>query len=943
MKANAGILFPAAVVSVTVASVLGLGSPKVTHYSVPEPVFVSDTVVYVQDAYKLKRVGNLEEIRIADSLLTDSADTAVVAEPVDTMPKLTARDTIHAPEWLRLSDPFRYKYYVALLDSLTHVIVRDSLRHSSDSLKVEADTLLSRIPPDSINALAFLEHARQDSLDWRMIDSIYVADSTHVADSIFLAWYNSLSPRERRAYDEKMALPAKLARLDSIQKAKEARQAYRDSLEEYTPRILQTFAIPDSMQYKRIIEWTVDQDFHRLDVHEPDTTYNYHYYDYPIFRNDVNATWLGVAGSPAQYYNFFKRTSDERVSFYDAQEMWSFSPRTLPNYNTKTPHTELAYYGTILGGDEKESDNLHILTTQNITPELNFALSFDRFGGGGILESETTINKTFSARANYLGRKYLAHFGYIYNMVDRKENGGITDRMWIRDTTVEPREIPVMLSGASSKIVKHTWFLDQQYRIPFEFLKQLGRKQADTLVIDAADSQEDLEGLEGEESEEGYEEEEAPADTLDRDVTTFFIGHSSEWSRYSRNYTDNITNEKGATFYHDQFYYGNSSADSLGTMKLDNKIFVRLQPWGSEGVVSKLDVGIGDELRHYFDSTSLRPTTHVENTFYLYAGAQGQIQKYMFWDAKAKFSMLGYKAGDTEIEANAGFNFYPFRRARKSPVTVTAHFGSTLLTPDYYTRVLNTNHYRWDNDFGRISTTTIRGRIDVPRWHLSADVGYALLANNIWYDTLGIVRQNTVPMSVISASLRKEFIAGPMHFDNKVLVQYSSQPDVLPLPLVALNLRWYAQIPIQPGVMTMQVGANAFYNTRWYAPAWNPALGVFQAQNQRLYENGPFFDVFLNIQWKRLCMFIKYQNVGRGWPMERKDYFTADRYINTIDGMEGLKLGIFWPFYFSTDRHVMGHSDGSGGGGGGSSMTGGSRSSGAARSGGGSARSSRRN
>ena len=623
--------------------------------------------------------------------------------------------------------------------------------------------------------------------------------------------------------------------------------------------------------------------------------------------------------------------------------MWSFSPRTLPNYNTKTPHTELAYYGTILGGDEKESDNLHILTTQNITPELNFALSFDRFGGGGILESETTINKTFSARANYLGRKYLAHFGYIYNMVDRKENGGITDRMWIRDTTVEPREIPVMLSGASSKIVKHTWFLDQQYRIPFEFLKQLGRKQADTLVIDAADSQEDLEGLEGEESEEGYEEEEAPADTLDRDVTTFFIGHSSEWSRYSRNYTDNITNEKGATFYHDQFYYGNSSADSLGTMKLDNKIFVRLQPWGSEGVVSKLDVGIGDELRHYFDSTSLRPTTHVENTFYLYAGAQGQIQKYMFWDAKAKFSMLGYKAGDTEIEANAGFNFYPFRRARKSPVTVTAHFGSTLLTPDYYTRVLNTNHYRWDNDFGRISTTTIRGRIDVPRWHLSADVGYALLANNIWYDTLGIVRQNTVPMSVISASLRKEFIAGPMHFDNKVLVQYSSQPDVLPLPLVALNLRWYAQIPIQPGVMTMQVGANAFYNTRWYAPAWNPALGVFQAQNQRLYENGPFFDVFLNIQWKRLCMFIKYQNVGRGWPMERKDYFTADRYINTIDGMEGLKLGIFWPFYFSTDRHVMGHSDGSGGGGGSSSMTGGSRSSGAARSGGGSARSSRRN
>ena len=935
MRINSGILFPAAVVSFTVAAALGLGSPEVRQYSIPEPLFTTDTVVYVQDAYKLRRVGNLEEIKIADSLLTDTADTTGAEELLDTIPKLTARDTIHPPEWLRLSDPFRYKYYVALIDSLTHVIVRDSLRHTSDSLKTIADSLFSRVPPDSAGGLSFLELARLDSLDWRKIDSIYVADSTHVADSIFLAWYNSLSRKERRAYDEKMALPAKLARMDSLNKVKEAKQAYRDSLIEFTPRILQTFAIPDSMQYKRIIEWTVDQDFHRLDVREPDTTYNYHFNDYPVYRNDVNATWLGVPGSPAQYYNFFKRTSDERVPFYDAQEMWSFSPRTLPQYNTKTPHTELAYYGTLLAGDEKESDNLHILTTQNITPELNFALEYDRFGGGGMLESEKTINKTFAARVNYLGRRYLGHLGYIYNMVDRQENGGMTDRRWIRDTTVEPREIPVYLSGASSKIVKHTWYLDQQYRLPLEFIKQLLSRQEDTLLVAGADSL----GLEGpgnpDEDVEPEEEGSEPLDTLDRNVTSFYIGHSSEWSRYSRNYTDFINNAKSAAFYNDQNYFGNASADSMGVMKLDNKLFVRLQPWGSEGIISKIDVGAGDELRHYFDSTSVRPTKHVENTFYLYTGAQGQIRNYMYWDAKAKFSLLGYKAGDTEIEANAGFNFYPFRRARKSPVTIGGHFGSTLLTPDYYTRVLNTNHFSWQNDFSRVSTTTIRGSISVPRWNLSAAVGYALLVNNLWYDTLGIVRQNTVPMSVLSASLRKEFILGPMHFDNRVLVQYSSQPDVLPLPLVALNLRWYAQIPVQPGVMTMQVGANAFYNTQWYAPSWNPALGVFHNQNQNLYENGPFFDLFINIQWKRLCMFIKYQNVGRGWPMERKDYFTADRYIYTIDGMEGLKLGLFWPFYFTTDRSVLGH--GSGGG----SSSGGGLS--GARSGGGSSRSSRRN
>ena len=60
----------------------------------------------------------------------------------------------------------------------------------------------------------------------------------------------------------------------------------------------------------------------------------------------------------------------------------------------------------------------------------------------------------------------------------------------------------------------------------------------------------------------------------------------------------------------------------------------------------------------------------------------------------------------------------------------------------------------------------------------------------------------------------------------------------------------------------------------------------------------------VDIQWKRCCIFLKYQNFGRGWPMRRKDYFTADHYITTLDGTDGLKLGIFWPFYFSTEKHV---------------------------------------
>ena len=889
MNVLSRIWFPATVLAT--AAVLSFAHPgrEVTRRYIPEDEAFADTVVYLKDAYKLKRIGSFDAVSIADSLLQMADSDSTSDALLDTLPHLTARDTIPVPDSLRLTNPFRYKYYVALIDSLTHVIVRDSLQRSSDSLKISADTLRAR-RLDSLARIDF-EHAISDSLDWRMIDSIYVADSTAVAKEKFLQWYNSLSRKERRKYDMEQALPKKLAEMDSLQKIKEEKQAERDSVTEYTPRILETAFLTDTMQYKRIIHWTVDDDFQRLNVSIPDTSYNYHYYDYPFLRRDVNASWLGVPGSPLQYYNYFNRASDEGIEFYNAQEAWSFSPRTLPHYNTKTPHTELAYFGTLLAGDAKESDNLHILTTQNILPELNFTISYDRFGGGGMLESEETKNKTFSVRANYLGKKYLAHAGYIYNMVERAENGGIVDNMWIRDTTVEAREIKVALSGASSKITKNTWFLDQQYRIPFEFIRKLQARR-DTSAAAPADSL-----------------VEAVADSLDRDVTTAFIGHSSEWSTYTRKYIDNITNSDGKALYNNVFNFGPASADSLGTMKLDNKIFLRLQPWGSESIVSKLDVGLGDRLLHYFDSSSVRPARHVENSVYAYAGAQGQVNKYFNWDAKARFYVLGYNLGDMAVEANAGFNFYPFRRARKSPVSVSAHFETRLDSPTYYQQMLNTNHFRWENNFSKISTTQIRGSIDVPRWKLNASVGYGLLANNVYYDTLGIVRQNAVPMSILSASLRKEFVAGPMHFDNRVLVQYSSAPDVIPLPTVALNLRWYAQFVVQRdqtkthNIMVMQVGVNGFYNSQWYAPAWNPALGVFHNQNVNLYENGPYFDIFLNIQWKKCCIFLKYQNFGKGWPMRRKDYFTADHYIGTLDGTDGLKLGIFWPFYFNTQKH----------------------------------------
>ena len=815
-----------------------------------------------------------------DSVITDSILTDTI--PADTASLLTARDTIKVPDSLRYTDPFFYKYYIAVKDSTTRAMVRDSLMQACDTLEL------------------------------MKLDSLYIKDSTETAIAKFNAWYASLTKKERKKYDYEQALPAKIAALNRKMEVKDSIKAAKDSVIAATPRILETFAIPDSMQYKRIITWKEDRHFHDVNLQKFDTTYNYHFNEYPYYGEDINTTWLGVSGSPEQTYNYFKRADTDNAIFYTALQRYSYSPETLPNYNTKTPYTELAYWGTLFANKEKEESNIKVLTTQNILPELNLTLEFRRYGGNGILKREDTNNRNVVIAGNYMGKRYLMHTGFIYNKVARSENGGVVDNFWIRDTTVDAREIDVYLKDASSTTKKNTVFLDQSYRIPFTFIENLKgrkeRKQQEALRASIMESGDSLAiaALLQKEAEE-LEEKEAAADTVNNNITTAIIGHSSEYSVFRRIYQDNIdkNDEFGRKFFNDRFYLNPTrSADSLRVMKFENRFFIRLQPWKSDGIVSKLDVGIGDKLANYF---SFKTSDYIQgssntllNSTYLYAGAKGQYKKYFTWDAKGEYTFLGYEMNDFGVHANLGFSAYPFRRDKNSPLTLKAHFETTLKEPDYYEQHVCTNHYRWDNDFGKISSTKIGATLEIPRWDLNASFDYALLSNNIYYDTLGIVRQNPEPMSVMTASLQKNFKIWKFHLDHQALFQISSNKDVLPLPMLALNLRYYLQFDVVKKVMQMQIGANAAFTTKWYAPAFNPVLGVFHNQNVEEYGNCPYIDAFVNIQWKRACIFVKVVNVNMGWPNKSAAYFSAAGYIAP---QRAIKFGIFWPFYIQPGRN----------------------------------------
>jgi hypothetical protein len=558
-------------------------------------------------------------------------------------------------------------------------------------------------------------------------------------------------------------------------------------------------------------------------------------------------------------------------------------------------------------------------------------LQYTRFGSNGMLKREDVNNRNAVMAANYTGKKYLMHAGYIYNRVKKSENGGIKDNMWIRDTTVDAREIEIYLKDASNDIKKNTIFLDQSYRIPLSFLdkdvraeKKLRKQEdfkLDSLIIASADSTSGVDSAAIASYKASIESRrarkaETEIDTLKTEITTAFIGHSSEYSVIRKTYKDNIaTGDTDARqYFGDRFYLNpTTSHDSLRVMKFENKVFIRLQPWKSDAIVSKLDVGLGDKLVNYF---AFRPIDYVEgrnnvvqNSLYLYAGAQGQYKKYLLWNAKGRYTFLGHEINDFTIEGNVAFSAYPFRRDRKSPLTLNVHFETSLKEPDYYQQHLYTNHFVWNNDFSKISTTKLEGSLDIPRWRMDASFGYALLGNNIYYDTAGMAQQNSSAMSVISASLRKDFSVWKFHFENRASLQFSSNTEVMPLPLLSMNLRWYFQFDVVKNVMKMQVGANGMFTTKWYAPSYNPVLGVFHNQFDEKYGGCPYIDAFVNIQWKRCSIFVKAINVNMGWPAKKADYFTAAGYINS---QRAFKFGITWPFYVFHKKNASTSSSGGG-------------------------------
>jgi len=744
----------------------------------------------------------------------------------------------------------------------TATTVRDSVKNGTDSLRFSN----GRVDSLTLAKLIELKMQGEDSLIVRMYDSLQALSGNRLLplDSLDL---------QNLAFPPKVYSKRELKRM-----AQEKRQLYRDSVIKSIPRFLNTYMFPDSSdRYRRTIVWNADNFFNNPKSHETDTSFNYYYTEMPAERNDVNAVSLGVSGSAMMYYNYFKREENNLFPFIAPYQPYSYTPETIPFYNTKSPVTELAYWGTLFANKQKEESNVKFSHTQNFTPAFNFNVLYQRYGGKGILNYESTDDRTFALTANHLGKRYVAQGGYLYQKIGRTENGGVSDLSIVLDTIIDPKTIPVALSDAKTAIKKNTLFITHSYGVPFNIFgskaerdslgrkDSLGRRMIDTL------------GLEN--------------------GTVTFFGHSGEFTTYTKSYKDNIelSDTVGRNLYNNNFYINpTSSADSARVLNIENRLFISVQPWRRDAALSRLDIGAAYQ---YMRVYNFGPEYFVKgndgasyNNLYLYFGAGGKLKDYLYWEGLGKYNFAGYFANDFMIDGK--IRVAALSKKIKGGMKLDGRIHLAQTRPNFFYNSYYSNHYIWENDFDKTTETRVEARFTLPLYNLEAFFGYSLLNNNVYLNEDAVASQNNSAMSVLTAYLMKNFTLWKLHLNNKILFQTSSDDEVVPLPKLALNLRYFLEFDAVKDVMTIQIGANATFNTKYYAPGYSPALGLFYNQRETKTGGSPYIDAFVNFQWKRACIFVKYINAAQHWP--DNDSFSANRYLRPASAF---KVGIYWPFY----------------------------------------------
>lgn len=108
--------------------------------------------------------------------------------------------------------------------------------------------------------------------------------------------------------------------------------------------------------------------------------------------------------------------------------------------------------------------------------------------------------------------------------------------------------------------------------------------------------------------------------------------------------------------------------------------------------------------------------------------------------------------------------------------------------------------------------------LESTRTQLSA--GVESIQNYVFFNKQGMPEQKSGNLQVINARIKQDVMYRAFGWENEVAYQLSSDKSVLPLPQISLYTNMYLKFKVAK-VLMVQLGANMYYNTSYYARITN--------------------------------------------------------------------------------------------------------------------------
>jgi len=634
--------------------------------------------------------------------------------------------------------------------------------------------------------------------------------------------------------------------------------------------------------------------------------------------------FLGNLGSPRLSRIFFNRQDDEPTLFMAPYSSFFVRPDQVFFTNSNVPYTNLTYYkaGNKVNGEERFKSYFSV----NVNKRLAFGFNFDYLYGRGYYANQSTSHFNAGLFGSYIGERYQIQAVYNNFFMKMNENGGIANDGYITrpDTMAEGKKeyssttIPVKMEQTSNRNKDFYVYLTQRYRLGFKrrVLKEEAQNNsvqqrfspaapttsiassiapADSLATDslATDSLPannlamgdnlSLDSLNSNHAlpeDTNFVEEFVP-------VTSFI--HTFKIERARHKYQSVSTPDENA-YYNKQ----GVSRDSTTAFSVKNVFGIALL----EGFNRYAKAGLTGYISHKFsrydlmNADSMTVDRFTEQEIYVGGELAKRQGKTLHYSIDGEVGIMDKAMGQFRVNGNMDLNF----RLWKDTVNLIIRGFVKNTLPSFYMRHYHSNLHVWDNDnMEKEFRTRVEGELNIDRWGTNLRAGVENVKNYTYLNQKAVPEQNSGNIQILSATLKQNFRAGIFHLDNEVTWQKSSNETVLPLPQISVYSNLYLLTKLAKKVLTVQLGADVRYFTKYNAPAYTPSIQQFhlQPENDQVEIGGyPIVNVYANLHLKRTRLFAMYSHVNQG--MGTRNSFLVPHYpINP----NLLRIGVSWNFY----------------------------------------------